>query len=170
MADKPHGGYTANHTSCLEPGRHDLFYQQTLRMGQGGLWMSDTELLPSQSSQIWGQNQTNKQTDALKCGECPDTAVPGTMGPEEGPLHLTAVFQHFCLVCPEPFTPAGLAAQHCERGSEWTGGLLSCSRVLFFLDSLWTKDPQFKFPILTAQYLPSNTNTRWAHLRWGSRK
>lgn len=100
-ADKPHGGYTANHTSCLEPGRHDLFYQQTLRMGQGGLWMSDTELLPSQSSQIWGQNQTNKQTDALKCGECPDTAVPGTMGPEEGPLHLTAVFQHFCLVCPE---------------------------------------------------------------------
>lgn len=80
-ADKPHGGYPANHTRCLEPGGHDLFYQQTLRMGQGGLWMSDPELLPSQSSQIWGQNQTNKQTDALKHGECPDAAVLGTTGP-----------------------------------------------------------------------------------------
>lgn len=28
----------------------------------------------------------------------------------------------------------------------------------FFQDILWTKDPQFKFSILTAQYLPSNTN------------
>ena len=33
---------------------------------------------------------------------------------------------------------------------------------VFFLDSLWTKDPQFKFPILTAQYLLSNTNTQVA--------
>ena len=99
-ADKPRGGYTAKHTCCLEPGGHDLFYQQTLRMGQGGLWMSDTELLPSQSSQIWGQNQTNKQTNALKHGECPDAAVLGTMGPEGGPLHLTDALQRFCPRCP----------------------------------------------------------------------
>ena len=62
--------------------------------------MSDTELLPSQSSQTWGQNQTNKQTDALKHGECPDAAVLGTVGPERGPLCLTVVFQRFCPVCP----------------------------------------------------------------------
>ena len=41
--------------------------------------MSDTELLPSQSSQVWGQHQTSKQTDALRPGECPDAAVLGTM-------------------------------------------------------------------------------------------
>ena len=115
-AGKPRGGYTANHTSCLEPGGRALSYPQTLGMGQGGLWMSDTELLPSQSSQVWGQHQTSKQTDALRPGECPDAAVLGSMGARAGTTAPDRCFPPFlsCVPC-NAFTVCFLASSR-RRG------------------------------------------------------
>lgn len=42
---------------------------------------------------------------------------------------LTPKFGHVDHGTGLPFTPAGLAAEHCKRGSEWTEDLLSCSSV-----------------------------------------
>ena len=51
--------------------------------------------------------------------------------------------------------------QNTEKGDQSGYRTSSPAPVFFFFfqDILWTKDPQFKFPILTAQYPPSNTNT-----------
>lgn len=89
-AGEPCGGYTVNHISCPEPRWRGLFFQQTLRMCPVGLWMSDTELLTSRSSQSSGKKIRQINTPLLgsmvsvrmqQCWELWET--------EEGPLHQT---------------------------------------------------------------------------------
>lgn len=84
-----------------------------------------------------------------------EVKLVGEPGGEVTPSLAVLIMGQVCLLHPQGWL------QNTVKGDQSGYRTSSPAPVFFFFfqDILWTKDPQFKFSILTAQYLPSNTNT-----------